>query len=179
MSDDSTQEQSNARPTRPTVPTSNTTRPSGAEGSPPSTAGTPLKRPGSAMRSSVTGTVGRGGSGPPKRAPSPSSGRPSSGSASETQSENAKNLANVKNLWTIIQEQKKNQPPQEKPKTDVMEANVLLLGAEKSGKTIITYKTLKKDYIKEDAPTTVALEYTYGKREESFKTLVAHFWEIG
>lgn len=60
-----------------------------------------------------------------------------------------------------------------------MECNVLLLGAESSGKSCITYRTLKKDYIREKPPSTSALEYTYGKREESFKTLIAHFWEVG
>jgi hypothetical protein len=103
---------------------------------------------------------------------------PSAGNAQATGGD-AKNLANIKTLWTIAQEQKKNQPTELKPKNDVMESYVILMGGEKSGKTCLKYRVQRKDYIKEEPPTTVALEYSYGKREESFKTLVAHFWEVG
>lgn len=60
-----------------------------------------IKRPGSA-RSSITGTIGRGGP-LPQRKPFP----PSSGKAPSV--EDASKTFNIKNLWTIIQEQKKNQ----------------------------------------------------------------------
>ncbi|KAL0482017.1 dynein light intermediate chain [Acrasis kona] len=165
------------RPTRASVPSATgTAAPKVVNGADSTPQTAPLRRPGSAMR---TNNIGRGAQPRTNRPPS-SSGRPPSASAPNSTPNDAASSPSVKNIWTIILEQKKNQPAdqKEKPKNEVMECNLLFMGDDKSGKTTIKYKIQRKDYTTEEPSSTIALEYSTGKREENFKTLVAHFWEL-
>lgn len=89
-----------------------------------------------------------------------------------------------KNIWEIIAEKKKHDNHTEDGENSTaiiqqteIETSVLFFGMKSSGKTTLLQKIMKKD-VPTDLKSTIALEYDYGKKEDGFKTFIAHFWEL-
>jgi dynein light intermediate chain 2 len=85
----------------------------------------------------------------------------------------------MKDLWTIAEEitsQSQSQSSQQSQLSSHArsEVHVLLVGPKSCGKTTLVSRYMKKDMDVKPKPS-IALEYTYGKKESQ----TVHFWEVG
>jgi len=138
-------------------------RPGSASRRPGSSAGRPPSSSVSQRRKIVTGNSTSNGS----STTSPTLATISSSSSSSSR--------NVKTLWDVILETKKEQVTS---MNDPIECNVLIMGGERSGKSCLVHRILKRDYQKDAPEKSIALDYSFGKRDEGLKTYIANMWEL-
>lgn len=146
-------------------PTMTANRPGSASRRPGATA--PMGRPPSSAASSIQ----------QRRSGTPTNGSSNGGVSTSNGTSSSSNQAsrNVKTLWDIILETKKdvislnNEP---------VESNVFIIGGEQSGKSCLVHRILKRDYLKDRPEKSTALDFTFGKKEEGLKTYIANMWEL-
>lgn len=82
-------------------------------------------------------------------------------------------------IWTLIETKynDSNANGNESKKQQVIETNILFLGNASSGKTSLLHHVLLRNSNIPQEPS-IALEYTYGRKEDGYKLFIAHFWEL-
>lgn len=131
--------------------------------------GSASRRPGSSVGRPTSSAVTQ------RRSVVVTSGGSTTSSSGGPPSSNPTASRNIKTLWDVILETKKDVIASN---SDPVESNVFVLGGERSGKSSIVHRILKREYIKDRPERSTALEFTFGKKDEGLKTYVANIWEL-
>uniref|UniRef100_A0A7S1KMQ4 Cytoplasmic dynein 2 light intermediate chain 1 n=1 Tax=Percolomonas cosmopolitus TaxID=63605 RepID=A0A7S1KMQ4_9EUKA len=98
------------------------------------------------------------------------------------------NRQNSHDIWRLIETKYNNASSSstdnseltasESKKQEVIETNILFVGSASSGKSSLLHKVLLRQSASAPVEPSIALEYTYGRKEDGYKLFIAHFWEL-